>query len=74
MKKFDLKNSTASWTKLRDLRHTHFQYLLQQNHFGTGRQDNRKKKEKTTCDLSTDQGRQRVCYGDIRSISDVRIP
>ena len=28
--------STDSWTKIRDLRHTLTQYLLQQNRFGTG--------------------------------------
>ena len=34
--KFDLKRSTDSWNKIRDLRHTFIQYLLQQNRFGTG--------------------------------------
>ena len=36
MRKIDMKRSTGSWTKLRDLRHTLTQYLLQQNRFATG--------------------------------------
>ena len=36
VKKFDVKRSTDSWNKIRDLRHTPIQYLLQQNGFGTG--------------------------------------
>ena len=35
VKKFDVKQSTDSWTKIRDLGHTLIQYLLQQNRFGT---------------------------------------
>ena len=35
VKKFVMKRSTDSWTKIRDLRHTLIQYLLQQNRFGT---------------------------------------
>ena len=31
-----MKKSTDSWNKIRDLRHTLIQYLLQQNCFGTG--------------------------------------
>ena len=31
-----MKQSTDSWNEIRDLRNTHIQYLLQQNHFGTG--------------------------------------
>ena len=31
-----MKKSTDSWNKIRDLRHTLIQYLLQQNRFGTG--------------------------------------
>ena len=34
--KFDAKQSTDSWNKIRDLRHTLIQYLLQQNRFGAG--------------------------------------
>ena len=34
--KFDAKRSTDSWNKIRDLRHTLIQYLLQQNRFRTG--------------------------------------
>ena len=36
VKKFDMKRSTDSWTKVRKLRHTLIQYLLQQNRFGVG--------------------------------------
>ena len=31
-----MKRATDSWNKIRDLRHTAIQYLLQQNRFGTG--------------------------------------
>ena len=37
VKKVDMKKSTASRTKVRDSRHTLIQYLLQLNHFGTGK-------------------------------------
>ena len=36
VRKFEVKRSTDSWNKITDLRHTHIQYLLQQNRFGTG--------------------------------------
>ena len=36
VKKFDVTRATDSWNKLRHLRHTLIQYLLQQNCFGTG--------------------------------------
>ena len=36
VRKFDVKRATDSWNKIRDLRHTLIQYLLQQNRFGTG--------------------------------------
>ena len=36
VRKFDVKQATDSWNKIRDLRHTLIQYLLQQNRFGTG--------------------------------------
>ena len=35
VKKFDVKKATDSWNKIRDLRHTIIQYLLQQSRFGT---------------------------------------
>ena len=35
VRKFDVKRSTDSCNKIRDLRHTHIQYLLHQNRFGT---------------------------------------
>ena len=35
VRKFDVKRSTDSWTKIKDLLHTLIQYLLQQNRFGT---------------------------------------
>ena len=34
VKKFDMKKSMDSWTKVSDLRHVLIQYLLQQNRFG----------------------------------------
>ena len=33
-RRFDVKQPTDSWSKIRDLRHTLIQYLLQQNRFG----------------------------------------
>ena len=45
VKKFDMKISTGSWTKIRDLRHTLIQYLLQQNLFGTGEDETIEKEE-----------------------------
>ena len=36
VKSLDMKKYTDSWNKIRDLRHTLIQYLLQQNRFGTG--------------------------------------
>ena len=36
VRKLDMKKATDSWNKIRDLRHTLIQYLLQQNRFGTG--------------------------------------
>ena len=45
VKKFDMKRSTGSWTKIRDLRRTLIQYLLQQNRFGTGDDETIEKEE-----------------------------
>ena len=36
VRNLDMKKSTDSWNKIRDLRHTFIQNLLQQNRFGTG--------------------------------------
>ena len=36
VRNLDMTKSTDSWNKIRDLRHTLIQYLLQQNRFGTG--------------------------------------
>ena len=36
VRKFDVKRSTDAWNKIKELRHTLIQYLLQQNRFGTG--------------------------------------
>ena len=41
----DMKKSTDSWNKIRDLRHTHIQYLLQQNRFGTGEDETIEREE-----------------------------
>ena len=40
-----MKKSTDSWNKIRDLRHTLIQYLLQQNRFGTGEDETIEKEE-----------------------------
>ena len=45
VKKFDMKKSMDSWTKVSDLRHVLIQYLLQQNRFGRG-EDKTIEKEK----------------------------
>ena len=41
----DMKKSTDSWNKIRDLRHTHIQYLFQQNRFGTGEDETIEREE-----------------------------
>ena len=45
VRKFDVKKATDSWNKIRDLRHTLIQYLLQQNRFGTGEDETIERKE-----------------------------
>ena len=45
VKKFDVKKATDSWNKIRDLRHTLIQYLLQQNCFGTGEDETIEREE-----------------------------
>ena len=45
VRRFDVKRHTDSWTKVRDLRHTLIQYLLQQNRFGTGEDETILKEE-----------------------------
>ena len=45
VRRFDLKRPTDSWTKIRDLRHTSIQYLLQQNRFGTGEDETIQREE-----------------------------
>ena len=49
VRRFDMKRSTYSWTKVGDLRHTLFQYLLQQNRFGTGEDETIEKEEDVRC-------------------------
>ena len=44
-RRFVMKRSTDSWTKVRDLRHTLIQHLLQQNRFGTGEDETIEKEE-----------------------------
>ena len=44
-RKFDMKRSTDSWNKIRDLRHTLIQYLMQQNRFGTGEDETIQREE-----------------------------
>ena len=45
MRRIDVKRPTDSWTKIRDLRHTLIQYLLQQNRLGTGEDETNQKEE-----------------------------
>ena len=45
VRNFDMKKSTDSWNKIRDLRHTLIQYLLQQNRFGTGEDETIEREE-----------------------------
>ena len=45
IRKFDVTQSTDSWTKIRGLRHTPIQNFLQQNRFGTGEDETIEKEE-----------------------------
>ena len=45
VRKFDVKRATDSWNKIKDLRHTLIQYLLQQNRFGTGEDETIQREE-----------------------------
>ena len=45
VRNLDMKKSTDSWNKIRDLRHTLIQYLLQQNRSGTGEDETIEKEE-----------------------------
>ena len=45
MKKVDMKKSTASRTKVRDSRNNLIQYVLQQNRFGTGKDETMKRED-----------------------------
>ena len=45
VRSLDMKKSTDSWNKIRDLRHTLIQYLLQQNRFGTGEDESFEREE-----------------------------
>ena len=45
VRQFDVKQSTDSWNKIRDLRHTLIQYLMQQNRFGTGEDETIQREE-----------------------------
>ena len=45
VRKFDMKRARDSWNKIRDLRHTVIQYLLQQNRFGTGEDETIQREE-----------------------------
>ena len=45
VRNLDMKKSMDSWNKIRDLRHTLIQYLLQQNRFGTGEDETIERKE-----------------------------
>ena len=45
VRKLDMKKARDSWNKIRDLRHTLIQYLVQQNRFGTGEDETIEKEE-----------------------------
>ena len=45
MRRFDVKRPTSFWTKIRDLRHTLIQYLLQKNCFGIGEDETIQREE-----------------------------
>ena len=45
VRKFDVKKATDSWNKIRYLRHTFIQYLLQHNRFGTGEDETIEREE-----------------------------
>ena len=45
VRNFDMKRATDSWNKIRYLRHTLIQYLLQQNRFGTGEDETIQREE-----------------------------
>ena len=45
VRKFDVKKAMDSWNKIRDLRHTLIQYLLQQNRFGKGEDETIEREE-----------------------------
>ena len=45
VRRFDVKRSADSWNKIRDLRHTLIQYLLQQNRFGSGEDETIEREE-----------------------------
>ena len=45
VRRFDMKKATDSWNKIRDLRHTLIQYLLQQNRSGTGEDETIEREE-----------------------------
>ena len=45
VRNLDMKKSTDSWNKIRDLRHTLIQYLLQQNRFVTGEDETIEREE-----------------------------
>ena len=49
VKRFDVKRLTDFWTKIRDLRHTLIQYILQQNRFGTGEDATIQREEDVRC-------------------------
>ena len=49
VRRFDVNLPTDSWTKIRDLRHTLIQLLLQQNRFGTGEDETIEREEDVRC-------------------------
>ena len=45
VRKLDVKKATDFWNKVRDLRHTLIQYILQQNRYGTGEDETIEREE-----------------------------
>ena len=80
VKKFDIKTSTVSWTKMLDFRHTNPLSITTKLFWF--RRTVGKRPAPTHLRMpsyegrshSIDQGHQRVCDGDIRSSSDIRVP
>ena len=84
VKKFDVKKAKDSWNKIRDLRHTLIQCLLQQNRFGTGEDETIEREEDVRRhgsklgyedrSLSVDQRSHGVCDCNLWTSGHVCVP